>query len=127
MPNSRRIYLDDIEGLAIKGLRQHFMHPEVITEFVDAYNSERKRLKKEASAERVRNERLLREIEREMKRIVDSIVVTGMPPEQFVARMKELEAEKVNINAALENAQKGENVIADRASERAACLRGRPP
>ena len=37
--NSRRVYLDDIEALAIKGLRQHLAHPEVITEFVDAYNS----------------------------------------------------------------------------------------
>jgi site-specific DNA recombinase len=110
--NSRRVYLDDIEALAIKGLRQHLVHPEVITEFVDAYNAERKRLKKDANAERARNERRLGEIEREMKRIVDSIVVTGMPPEQFVARMKELEAEKVKISAALEKAKEGDNVIA---------------
>jgi site-specific DNA recombinase len=41
--NSRRVYLDDVEALAIRGLRQH---PEVINEFVDAYNAERKRLKK---------------------------------------------------------------------------------
>jgi site-specific DNA recombinase len=47
--NSRRVYLDDIEALAIQGLRQHLAHPAVITEFVDAYNVERKRLKKEAS------------------------------------------------------------------------------
>src|SRR5437879_13398945 len=38
--NGRRVYLDDIEALAIKGLRQHLMHPEVITEFVYAYNAE---------------------------------------------------------------------------------------
>ena len=49
--NSRRVYLDDIEALAIKGLRQHLAHPEAITEFIDAYNAERKRLKKEANAE----------------------------------------------------------------------------
>ena len=87
--NGRRVYLDDIEALAIKGLRQHLAHPEVITEFVDAYNAERKRLKKEATTECARLERRLGEIGREMKRIVDSIVVTGMLPEQFVARMQE--------------------------------------
>jgi site-specific DNA recombinase len=55
--NSRRVYLDHIEAIAIKGLRQHLAHPEVISEFVDTYNDERKRLKKEASTERARLER----------------------------------------------------------------------
>jgi site-specific DNA recombinase len=104
--NSRRVYLDDIE--AIKGLRQHLAHPEVIVEFVDAYNAERKRLKKGANAERARTERRLGEIEREMKRIVDSIVVAGMPPEQFLSRMKESEAEKAKITAALESAKEND-------------------
>jgi len=40
-----------------------------------------------------------------MKRIVDSIVVTGLPPEQFVARMQELEAEKAKVMAGLESAK----------------------
>jgi site-specific DNA recombinase len=110
--NSRRVYLDDIEALAIKGLRQHLAHPELIVEFVDAYNAERKRLKKGANAERARTERRLGEIEREMKRIVDSIVVAGMPPEQFLSRMKESEAEKAKITAALESAKENDNVIA---------------
>ncbi|WP_245317036.1 recombinase family protein [Bradyrhizobium manausense] len=110
--NSRRIYLDDVEALAIKGLRQHLAHPEVIAEFVDSYNVARKRLKKEAIAERARLERRLGEIGREMKRIVDSIVITGMPPEQFVARMQELEAEKANVMAGLENAKESDNLIA---------------
>ena len=47
-----------------------------------------------------------------MKRIVDSIVVAGMPPEQFVARMKELEAEKAKVVTGLESAKEGDNVIA---------------
>jgi site-specific DNA recombinase len=59
--NGRRVYLDDIEALAIKGLRRHLAHPEVITEFVDAYNAERKPLKKEAGTERTRVERRLGE------------------------------------------------------------------
>ncbi|MCA1433114.1 recombinase family protein [Bradyrhizobium sp. BRP20] len=110
--NSRRIYLDDVEALAIKGLRQHLAHPEVIAEFVDAYNVERKRLKKEATTERARLERRLGEIAREMKRIVDSIVITGMPPEQFVTRMQELETEKAKVTAGLESAKEADNVIA---------------
>lgn len=110
--NSRRVYLDDLEALAIKGLRQHLAHPAMITEYVDAYNAARKRLKRQASTERARLERRLGEIGREMKRIVDSIVITGMPPEQFVARMQELEAEKAKVVAGLESAEESDNVIA---------------
>ncbi|MGY8634298.1 recombinase family protein [Bradyrhizobium sp. 14AA] len=110
--NGRRVYLDEIEALAIKGLRQHLTLPELLTDYVDAYNTERKRLKKEASTERTRLERRLGEIGREMKRIVDCIVVTGMPPEQFVGRMQELEAEKANVMAGLESAKESDNVVA---------------
>ncbi|WFU46113.1 recombinase family protein (plasmid) [Bradyrhizobium sp. CB82] len=110
--NGRRVYLDSIEALAIKGLRQHLAHPDVIASFVDSYNSERKRLKKEASSERTRLERRFGEIGREMKRIVDSIVIAGMPPQQFVARMQELETEKAKIMAGLESAKESDNIIA---------------
>jgi site-specific DNA recombinase len=110
--NGRRVYLDDIEALAIKGLRQNLAHPDVIAEFVDSYNAERKRLKKEATGERARLERRLGEIGREMKRIVDSIVIRGMPPEQFVVRMQGLEAEKSKATAALESTKETDNVIA---------------
>jgi site-specific DNA recombinase len=110
--NGRRVYLDDIEALAIKGLRQHLAHPEAIATFVDSYNAERKRLKKEAATERAQLERRLGEVGREMKRIVDSIVVTGMPPEPFVARMRELEAEKAEVMAGLESAKESDNVVA---------------
>ncbi|SCB45757.1 hypothetical protein GA0061098_1011101 [Bradyrhizobium shewense] len=56
--------------------------------------------------------RRLGEIAREMKRIVDCIVITGMPPEQFVARLQELEAEKAKVIAGLESAKESDNVIA---------------
>jgi site-specific DNA recombinase len=109
--NSRRVYLDDIEALAIKGLRQHLAHPEAITQFVDAYNAERKRLKKEASTERTRIERRLGEIEREIKRIVD-FIVKGMATDALIPRMNELEAERKTVAARLETAKEADNVIA---------------
>jgi site-specific DNA recombinase len=109
--NGRRVYLDDVEALAIKGLRQHLAHPEVITEFVDAYNAERKRLKKEAGTERTRVERRLGEIEREIKRIVD-FIVKGTATEALIPRMNELEAERKTLTARLETAKEADNVIA---------------
>lgn len=109
--NSRRVYLDHIEGLALDGLRQHLAHPAVITEFVDAYNAERKRLKKEAGAERDRAERRLGEIEREIKRIVD-FIVKGMATDALIPRMNKLEAERKTLGARLEEAKEADNVIA---------------
>jgi site-specific DNA recombinase len=100
---------DDIEALAIK-LRQDLVHPEVITEFVDAYNAERKRLEKEASTERSRIERRLGEIEREIKRIVD-FIVKGTATDALIPRMNELEAEKT-LAARIEEAKETDNVIA---------------
>ena len=76
----------------------------------DARSGER--LKKETITKCARPERRLGEIEREMNRIVDSIVVAGMPPERFVARMQELEAEKAIVMAGLESAKESDNVIA---------------
>ena len=46
--NQRRTYLDVVEEKVIGGLRHHLAHPAVINEFVQTYNSERKRLAKEA-------------------------------------------------------------------------------
>ena len=110
-PNGRRVYLDEIEALAIKGLRQHLAHPQMITEFVEAYNVERKRLKKEASSERSRIERRLGEIEREIKRIVD-FIVKGMATDALIPRMNELEAERKALAARLEETNEADNVIA---------------
>ncbi|WP_439400337.1 recombinase family protein (plasmid) [Bradyrhizobium sp. PMVTL-01] len=109
--NGRRVYLDSIEALAIKGLHQHLAHPAVIAEFVDAYNAERKRLKKEASTERTRMERRLGEIEREIKRIVD-FIVKGMASDALIPRMNELEADRKALARRLEETNEADKVIA---------------
>ncbi|WP_247417436.1 recombinase family protein [Bradyrhizobium sp. 159] len=110
--NSRRIYLDDIEALAIKGLRQHLDRPEAITEFVDVYNAERKRLKKEANAEHARIERRLGEIDREIRRAIDAITKEEVPPGPLAPRMRELEAERTVLAGRLKEAKEVDDVIA---------------
>jgi hypothetical protein len=84
---------------------------EVITEFVDVYNSERKRLKKEASIEHTRLERRIGEVEREIKRIVD-FIVKGIATDALIPRMNELETERKALTAKLEEAKEADNVIA---------------
>jgi hypothetical protein len=79
----------------------------VITEYVTAYNAERKRLKREAVNERARLERRNGEIEREINRLVDSIA----PAETIAPGLREMEAERVTIRDALKTAKEADNVI----------------
>jgi site-specific DNA recombinase len=109
--NGRRVYLDDVEAIVLKGLRHHLEHPEVIAEYVTVYNAERKRLKRESTNDRGRLERRDGEIGREVNRLVDSIA-KGAPAEPIVQRLKELEGERSTLRAALEAAKEGDNVIA---------------
>jgi site-specific DNA recombinase len=83
----------------------------VITEFIGAYNGERKRLKKEANAQRTRTERRRGETEREITRAVDAIT-KGAPPEPIIPRMRELEIERKMLSERLEAAKEADNVIA---------------
>ncbi|WP_429041523.1 recombinase family protein [Bradyrhizobium elkanii] len=108
--NGRRVYLDDIEALAIKGLRQNLAHPDVIAEFVDSYNAERKRLRRDAINDRARLERRNGEIEREINRLIDSIA-KGAPAELIAPRLRELEAERGTVRTALESAQQNDEVV----------------
>ncbi|MCC8978312.1 hypothetical protein [Bradyrhizobium acaciae] len=86
--------MDDIEALAIKGLHQHFAQPALIADYVDAYNTERKRLEEGGERRpRQNTEWRLGEIEREIRRVIDAIT-QGAPPEQLIPRMRELEAER---------------------------------
>lgn len=50
--HQRRTYLDIVEDKVIAGLRHHLTHPALLNEFISVYNSERRRLAKEASRER---------------------------------------------------------------------------
>jgi site-specific DNA recombinase len=68
-------------------------------------------LRKEEKADRARIERRLGEIEREIKRIVDSIV-KGMATDALIPRMYGLEAERTLLIARREDAKEAENVIA---------------
>jgi site-specific DNA recombinase len=109
--NGRRVYLDEIESIVIKGLRHHLEHPEVITEYVTVYNAERQRLKRQAISERGQLERRHGGINSEINRLVDAIV-KGATSESIAQRIMELEAERATLGAALEAAKEADNVIA---------------
>lgn len=72
-PDPRTFYLDTVEAAVLNGLTTELRHPEVIAEYVPTYHAERKQLTAEASRHRLRLERRLGELNREIDRLVDAI------------------------------------------------------
>ena len=99
------MYLDDIERIALKGLRDNLAHSDVIAAYVDEYAA-RKRLKRAASQDHARFERRAGEI----NRLVD-LIVKGVPPEILAPRLRDLETERGTMRASLEAAEERDSVI----------------
>jgi site-specific DNA recombinase len=110
--NGRRVPVAKIESLVLAGLRDNLTNPAAITAFVDAYNGERQRLKKQATTDRNRLERRTGEIKRELDRLVDAIAKGTMPLDIIAPRMNELKSEHDQITAELQDMTQEPNVIA---------------
>ena len=109
--NGRKVYVEEIEKRVLDGLRRELMHPDLIAAYVDTYNAERKRLKKQAMASQAKHERRLGEIQREERRLVDILAKTDHPPESIGPRLWELKHERDAINVALETAKADDKVV----------------
>ena len=109
--NGRRVYLDEIEQRVLSGLRAELSNPILITEYVTAYNDERRRLKRQAGNDSARLDRRAGEIERELNRIIDSIVDGSITARSVAPRIKALETERDAVEAGRAEAQECENVI----------------
>jgi site-specific DNA recombinase len=69
----KTFYLKTVESAVLTGLEAEMRHPQVIAEYVRTYHEERKRLAADADAQRIRLERRLGELNREIDRLVDAI------------------------------------------------------
>lgn len=95
--NGRKINRDDVEAMALQGLKSHLMKPRLIAEFVTAYNAERKALAETGTKDRDKLERRAGQVARELQRAVDAIVKAGVDPMTLAPQIKKLEAERDSI------------------------------
>jgi hypothetical protein len=98
-PDARTYYLDTVERAILDGLKSELTAPDMIAEYVRAYHEERKRLAGESHRERMKIDRRLSQIERELTRAVDAIVKGIGDAAAMGAKTKELAAEREELTA----------------------------
>lgn len=110
--SGRRVPVAAIEALVLGGLRDNLADPAAIAAFVDAYNEERQRLKKQAVRDRSNAERRMGEISRELNRLVDAVAKGSAPLDVIGPRMHELKAERDQITEEIRQTAESPDVIA---------------
>ena len=100
-PDPKTFYLDTVEAAVLNGLTAELRHPEVIAEYVRTYYAERKRLAAEADRKRLRLERRLGELNREIDRLVDAIAKGQGDPAVLGPKSTLLDGERKKITAEL--------------------------
>jgi site-specific DNA recombinase len=98
--NSSTIGRLEVETRVLEALEKNLGDPEMIAEFVREFQAERRRLIREAGANRATVESRLKEIRDQLERIIDR-VVAGNAPEAMVTRMDALEVERKQLEATL--------------------------
>ncbi|CCJ07336.1 recombinase family protein [Methylocystis sp. SC2] len=111
-PDPKTFYLDTVEAAVLSGLTTELRHPEVIAEYVRTYQAERKRLAAEANRSRLRLERRLGELNREIDRLVDAIAKGLGDPAVLGPKSTLLDGERKNVAAALGEAAPSTEAVA---------------
>jgi DNA invertase Pin-like site-specific DNA recombinase len=98
-PDARTFYLDTVERAVLDGLKSELTTPDMIAEYVRTYHDERKRLAGESHRERMKIDRRLPQIERELTRAVDAIVKGIGDAAAMGAKTKQLAAEREELTS----------------------------
>lgn len=107
----RKFSRNRIEAAVIDGLRHHLDHPQLISDYAEAYNEERKRLRAASGNQRAKLMRRQGEVTREIERAIDAIVKHGIDPTTLAERIKALETERDGIAADLERIGEAATII----------------
>ncbi|MEP2530792.1 recombinase family protein, partial [Shimia sp.] len=101
--NRLTIKREELETRVLSGLKDQLLHPDLIAEFVSAYQAEHNRLTAEATKGKAKSERELIRITGQIDKIVEAIT-EGMFHPSMKAKMDALEAGKAKLEAELTNA-----------------------
>jgi site-specific DNA recombinase len=111
-PDPKTFYLDTVEAAVLNGLTAELRNPEVIAEYVRTYHAERKRLAVEANRSRLRLQRRLEELNREIDRLVDAIAKGLGDPAVLGPKSTLLHGERKMVAATLGEAAPSTETVA---------------
>ncbi|WP_425044985.1 recombinase family protein [Primorskyibacter sp. S87] len=98
--NRLTIKREDLEGRVLSGLKDQLLHPDLIAEFVTAYQAEYNRLAAEVIKGKANVERELAKVIKQIDKIIEAIT-EGMFHSSMKAKMDTLEARKAELEVEL--------------------------
>ncbi|MCV6826085.1 MULTISPECIES: recombinase family protein [Halocynthiibacter] len=98
--NRLTIKREDLEARVLLGLKDQLLHPDLIAEFVSAFQAEFNRLANESSKTRSQTKQELTRVSKQIDKIIDAIT-EGMFHPSMKAKMDELEDRKLKLEAEL--------------------------
>ncbi len=101
--NRRTIKRQELETRVLAGLKEQLLHPDLIAEYVRAYQEEFNRLAGSIRKERKKAERNLAKVQRQITQMIDAIA-DGMFHISMKDKMTALESEKARLESELANA-----------------------
>ncbi|MDA5092861.1 hypothetical protein O2N63_02040 [Aliiroseovarius sp. KMU-50] len=124
--NPLTIRREDLETRVLSGLKDQLLHPDLIAEFVRAYQEETNQLAGTIKQDRVKAEQASDKVTKQSDRIIDSIAV-GMFHPSMKGKMTALEKRKTEIETELQSSTNDTPVLlhpslADRYKEQVANL-----
>ncbi len=102
--NRKTIKREDLETRVLAGLQDQLLHPDLMAEFVKAYQEEHNRLTAQNTVDEALSKRELAQVTRQIDRIIEAIT-EGMFHESMKAKLDSLEARKQDLEADLANAE----------------------
>ena len=104
--NTRGIRRPALEDIVLKALQQNLMHPDLVAEFIRAFQEEMNKERATIAAEQQFTIRRLAEISRQYDGLITAIA-EGLRADGLQQRLSSLEAEKMKLEAALKRPTDG--------------------
>ena len=104
--NTRGIRRPVLEDIVLKALQQNLMHPDLVAEFIRAFQEEMNKERATIAAEQQFTIRRLAEISRQYDGLITAIA-EGLRADGLQQRLSSLEAEKMKLEAALKRPTDG--------------------
>lgn len=99
--NRRHVNRAEVEARVLTGLRERLLSPDAVTAYVAAYHEAWAEMAEQERNRRRPRERRLGEVERAIRRAVDAVIDGAGDVSALTMRLRELEAEKRDIEATL--------------------------